>query len=267
MPTSNASSPKLPLQKRLSFKLLLLFLGTFLVVFFVGAVYDVFSQFRDKSNAEATMAAQPEPIVIDPKLQSELAKVMSYDAEPNDVAVTDPFIDRTGISNSAMATGGRIVATQASASGTAGSTAATTGGRITTGGTQVTTGGTSTLSPASESTKERYDAWNKNRLYAQEIPPPGIFSVEDLVPVGVVSGGRGADEVMLLSLSLCQTVSYPVGTEFYDGYLTGMTREAVMFNLKKVMRTVTKSYTTAAPCENKQDSQVATTEPEKSPGY
>jgi len=266
MPTANALSPKLPLQKRLSFKLLLLFLGTFLVVFFVGAVYDVFSQFRDKSNAEATMAAQPEPIVIDPKLQTDLAKVMSYNAEPNDVAVTDPFVDRTGISNSAMATGGRIAATQASAGGTTGSAAGTAVGRIT-GGTQVTTGGTTALSPASESTKERYDAWNKNRLYAQEIPPPGIFSVEDLVPVGIVSGGRGADEVMLLSLSLCQTVSYPIGTEFYDGYLTGMTREAVMFNLKKVLRTVTKSYTTAAPCENKQDSQVATTEPEKSPNY
>ena len=266
MPTTNASSPKLPLQKRLSFKLLLLFLGTFLVVFFVGAVYDVFTQFRDKSNAEATMASQPAPTAIDPKLESELSKVMSFNPEPNDVAVTDPFVDRTGISNSAMASSGRIAATQASVSGTAGSTTSATGGRIT-GGTQITSGGTTALSPASESTKERYDAWNKNRLYAQEVPPPGIFAVEDLVPVGVVSGGRGADEVMLLSLSLCQTVSYPVGTEFYDGYLTGMTREAVMFNLKKVMRTVTKSYTTASPCENKQDSQVATAEPEKSPGY
>lgn len=266
MAATNGSSPKLPLQKRLSFKLLLLFLGTFLIVFFVGAVYDVFSQFRDKSNAEATMAAQPAPTAIDPKLESELSKVMSFDPEPNDVAVTDPFVDRTGISNSAMANASRIVATQASAGGTGTSTAVTTVGRIT--GGQLTTGGTAALSPASESTKQRYDSWNTNRLYAQEIPPPGIFSVEDLVPVGIVSGGRGADEVMLLSLSLCQTFSYPVGTEFYDGVLAGMTREAVMFNMKKVLRTVTKSYSTAAPCESKQDTQaVASAEPDKTPSY
>jgi hypothetical protein len=266
MPTVNGSSPNLPIQKRLSFKLALLFLGTFLAVFFIGAVYDVFSQFREKSDAEATMASQPAPIVIDPKLQDELSKVMSYDTAPNDAAVSDPFIDHTGISNSAMANG-RIVTTQASVTGNSGGTTSPAVSRII-GGTQVTTGTTAPLSPASESTRERYDAWKKNSLYQQEIPDPRIFAVEDLVPVGIVSGGRGADEVMLLSLSLCQTISYPVGTEFYDGFLSGMTRETVMFNLKNLRRTVIKSFSTASPCENKQDTQaVASAEPGKTPGY
>jgi hypothetical protein len=263
MPTRQTLSPQIPIRKRLSFRLALLFIGTFLALFFIGAVYDVFSQFRERSEAEAALAAQPEPIVIDPKLQADLAKVMAFDTTPSDVAVSDPFIDRSGISSNAP------VAVQASLNGKSGSSTTSTSpsGTGTTQTVVGTTGGNN-LSPASESTKNRYDAWQKANAYATGTPDPRVFAIEDLVPVGLVSGGRGSDEVMVLSLSLCETFSFPVGTEFYDGYLSSMNRDFVMFSLKGLPRTLTKSFSTAAPCENKQDTQaVNSTEPAKTPSY
>jgi hypothetical protein len=266
MAVKQASTSQIPLQKRLSFKFALLFLGTFLAVFFIGAVYDVFSQFRESSTAEATLAAQPEPIVIDPKLQADLAKVMAFDTIPSETAVSDPFVDRSGISGSISTTGG-TPSTQASIKGTTGS--ATTAGMLTKGGSTPTIAGSvSNLSPASENTKMRYDAWQKANLNADGMPNPRIFAVEDLVPVGIVSGGRGTDEVMLLSLSLCRTFSFPAGTEFYDAYLTNVSRDFVIFNLKGLPRAVTKSYSTTALCETKEETQAVTSADQpKPPGY
>ena len=83
--------------------------------------------------------------------------------------------------------------------------------------------------PANEATKQRYEAWLQ-RAATGDIPlDPRIFSIEDLMPVGVVDGGNGSQEVLFYSDAAGRTLSFPVGTLFADGWLTELRPEGVVF--------------------------------------
>ena len=63
-----------------------------------------------------------------------------------------------------------------------------------------------------------------------EIPlDPRIFAIDDLLPVGIVDGGNGQQEVMFYSEAAQRTVSFPIGTVFYDGWLSELRPEGVVF--------------------------------------
>jgi len=58
---------------------------------------------------------------------------------------------------------------------------------------------------------------------------PRIFAIEDLLPVGIVDGGNGNQEVMFYSEAACRTVSFVPGTSFFDGRLSELRPEGVVF--------------------------------------
>src|SRR5687768_10492406 len=153
MRTVKSTDPTLPLKDRLSARLALLLLGSFGAVLAVMMAWTMFTTIGDRQRAaESTVAAQV--IVIDPKIQADLAKALAFDAVPTAAAVQNPFVDRAGLSNAAVAT-----ASSQSASSTASSTKS--GGS--TGGSSVqipaTQGGVSVISTASYDVKARHDEW------------------------------------------------------------------------------------------------------------
>ena len=241
MNTVTTVPARLRLIDRLSFRLLLLFLGVFLLLFFALWAWSISMSFVEGQLAQAAAQARQQPVVIDPKLRDELASVMSLTTAPEVVAVKDPFADRTGIvslSNAQRAVGGVVTTTGGSGGSGSPSTVASNtgggGGRTNTSVVPGTSGGSNGGSTvpqlsANEATKQRYEAWLQ-RAATGEIPlDPQIFSIEDLMPVGVVDGGNGRQEVLFYSEAAGRTLSFPVGTLFADGWLTELRPEGVVF--------------------------------------
>ena len=241
MNTVTTVPARLRLTDRLSFRLLALFLAVFLLTFLALWAWSISMSFVEGRLAEAGAAARPQPIVIDPKLRDELAQVMTYDTTPEPISVKDPFNDRTGIvglSNAQRAVGGVVTSTGGSGStGTTPSgttTAGASGGRTNTSVVPGGTGGTAVVPTGpilsgSEATKQRYSAWLE-RAATGDVPlDPRIFSIEDLLPVGVVDGGNGKQEVLFYSAAAAKTLSFPVGTVFNDGWLTELRPDGVVF--------------------------------------
>lgn len=238
MNTVASVQPTLRLTDRLSFRLLALFLGVFVLTFFGLWAWSISKGFLESRLIEEGAAARPQPIVIDPKLRDELVTVMNSDPSMEMAAVKDPFNDRTGLvplSAAQRAVGG--VATTTGGSGSAstpGATSSSPGSRSSNtnvgAGTPGNSGGTvePQLSPE-EATKQRYSAW-LDRAATGDVPlDPRIFSIEDLLPVGVVDGGEGRQEVLFYSEAAGRTLSFPVGTLFNDGWLTELRPEGVVF--------------------------------------
>jgi hypothetical protein len=241
MNTVTTVKPRLRLTDRLSFRLLVLFLGVFLLVFLALAAWSISWSFAESALAEAGAASRPQPIVIDPKLRDELAAVMSLDTVAEPVSIKDPFADRTGIvglSNAQRAVGGVVTTTGGSGGATSSGTLASSGaapgrssGTTVVPGSSVVPGGRTTenLVPPSEATKQRYVIWLE-RAALGDIPlDPRIFAIDDLLPVGVVDGGNGSQEVMFYSEAAGKTISFPVGTMFYDGWIAELRPEGVVF--------------------------------------
>ena len=241
MNTVTTVKPKLRLTDRLSFRLLVLFLGVFLLTFLALAAWSISWSFAESALAEAGAAARPQPIVIDPKLRDELAAVMSLDTTADPVTIKDPFADRTGIvslSNAQRAVGGVVTTTGGSRAATSESNLATVTGP--TSGPRNTNvvgpgpGGSDNRSieppiPPVEATKRRLDEWLQ-RAALGDIPlDPMIFAIDDLLPVGVVDGGNGGQAVMFYSEAAGKTISFPVGTMFNDGWLAELRPEGVVF--------------------------------------
>lgn len=240
MNTVSTVPQNLRLTDRLSFRLFILFLAVFLLLFFALWAWSISMSFVEGQLAKAAAQARPQPVVIDPKLRDELASVMSLSTAPEVVAVKDPFADRTGIvglSNAQRAVGG-VVTTTGGSGGSPSTVASNTGGG---GGGRTNNsvvpgrpGGGSGIQTepqvsANEATKQRYEAWLQ-RAVTEEIPlDPQIFSIEDLMPVGVVDGGNGRQEVLFYSDAAGRTLSFPVGTLFADGWLTELRPEGVVF--------------------------------------
>ena len=81
--------------------------------------------------------------------------------------------------------------------------------------------------------------------------------MEDLVPVGYASGGDRPDEVMLFSVSLCRTFSFPVGTRFFNGTLNSFDQREVLFLFQNGIRS--KSYSASGECQTGADPRVGST--------
>ena len=126
------SVPVIPAKDRLSLKLGLLFVATFLAVFIVLAAWTMFSTIADRRQADANSEVATPVIVIDPKIQSDLAKALAFDAIPASVEVLNPFVDRAGLAGKIAGTTATVAATQttaaASGPGTSASIAASGGG-------------------------------------------------------------------------------------------------------------------------------------------
>ena len=203
-------------------KLLAIFGGAFLFFLAAFVVMDLFSSYAERWAITAQVGNQPAPIVIDPKIADELAKVLAAnEMETAVVDMRDPFIDRAALSG----TVGGLGVTQASASS---SNSGGTPAKINVGG-----GGTQTVvvPPPVASTLDRYQDWLVQAAGNPDMKlDPRIFAVHDLLPVGIVDGGNGPQEVMFVSESAGKSFSFPVGTMFFDGWLTEVRPEGVVFS-------------------------------------
>lgn len=228
-----------PLSERLSLKLLGLFVGSFLAVFIGSWVYDALASFAASREAEAAIVVQPAAVVIDPKIQTELSRVMAYGDPQFSGDIRDPFNDRAGISNLAR-TATFSGATQTA--GPSGDEQAAASGPGKSAGPAAGSGTASPVAPvvtALEATRLRYQNWlEQARLGVVYEIDPQIFAIEDLMPVGVVSGGDGVQEVMFYSQTADRTISFPVGTRFNDGWLSELRPEGVVFGFWDERRTI-----------------------------
>ncbi|MDM7921203.1 MAG: hypothetical protein QUS14_02795 [Pyrinomonadaceae bacterium] len=237
-----AEKSYVPLKDRLGFKLAALFVLVFLIAFFGLWTYGVAQSYMESRAAEESPALQPKPIVIDPRIQSDLTKVLALDSEPLPPDVRDPFNDRTGISGlvpASMTTG--TVSVSGGTASTGGGSTQTSVQTIRGSGVQATAGSTPAEPQLSavEATKQRFAAWEERARVGIDVElDPRVFAIEDLLPVGLVDGGDGVQEVLFFSEAANRTVSFPVGTMFYDGWLTELRSEGVVFSFNDERRTV-----------------------------
>jgi hypothetical protein len=239
-------------------KLLLLFLATFLVILVGGLAMDILGNLTASQNAQAMMAEQPAPIVIDPKLESDLAKVLEVENEQNMADLKDPFLDRAGISRNENTPsgggggggGGQTNGAKPTTTGGGGqsgntkpatTTSQKSGGQSNSGNSQ--SGGTVQKPVEKEDTITRILKWDEDIRLGRPVPPINeIIAIEDFLPVGVVSGGNGQDEILLYSQSADRTFSYTVGTRFYDGWLSGIQKDGAVFGYYENRKTFLKSW-------------------------
>lgn len=247
MRTVRSLQPSVPARDRLSMRLGLLFIGLFLGVSILLIAWTMFATIADRRLADASSDVAAPVIVIDPKIQTELAKALAFDTLPAATEVHNPFLDRAGLSGvvvASAAASGPSAASGSSATQIAGSS----GGR----------GGASTQSMLSQSgpasiiqsydVPSRYADWLERQKRGEFVGPESeMLAVEDLVPVGFASGGDRAQEVMLFSASLCRTFSFPSGTRFYNGSLYGFDAKEVVFAYQNGLRS--KSYSDTEPCQ------------------
>ncbi len=247
MPGKSMPAATLPFKSRLSLKLAALFVGTFLAVFLSGLAYDVFATMMENQQTEADSLAQPALKPIEPKIESDLAKVLAFDSTPDAAEIKDPFSDRSGISGNVKmpvvgaASGGKAGAAQPSSSAVAqgdsrsrpGSPSANPSAGAAPNNPGMSANGTPVNYAASpEATNERRRLRDERMRSGQDGGPEStILAIDDLLPVGMVSGGNGETEVMLYSQALMQTFSFPIGTPFYDGWLVELRPDGVGFGV------------------------------------
>jgi hypothetical protein len=243
------------MRERLSVKLALLFVATFLIVFILLAAWTMLQTISDRRQAAANSDVAAPVLVIDPKIQSDLAKALAFEGLPTAGDVLNPFIDRAGLSGTVTATNVRPPAQTASTT-----VSAAQGGSNSSGGGPATSHATISQTGASivstYSWKDKHDDWLARQRRGESVEPESeVLGVEDLVPVGFASGGDRGSEVMLFSLSICQTFSFPAGTRFADGFLNGFDEREVVFTFQNGLRR--KSYTNTEPCQPNRDSRFA----------
>lgn len=239
---------------RLGLKLLGIFAVAFAASFVVFFAYGLLSSYAEGNAVETNITAQIKPIVIDPNIESHLAKVLADANAPLPADVNDVFIDRAGLAAKvpASATGGTLQFTSPFVDTRAGSTIAGPGPgpvapsaatRSQSAGSGQMSAPPVTAAPPAQSpidaTRQRYVAWLEHGGARGDVAlDPRIFAIEDLVPVGLVDGGKGGQEVMFHSEAIGKTVSFPQGTMFFDGWLTELRPEGVVFSFNDAQRTV-----------------------------
>ncbi len=244
MAINSTSSASLGLRDGVTFKLITLFIGTFLAVFIGSWVVNAFTSLLESRGVESELQNQPELIVIDPKIQSNLAKVMAFDAIPTSAEIKDPFNDSSGISNNGQPTTAGSTRTTTQPAAKTATTAANPAKKTTSNpqAAKTNNGGTATdpkKEVVIEDTLTRIIRRDERIRAGQEVgAESAVFAIDDLLPVGVVSGGNGADEIMFYSQSADRTFSYPVGAQFYDGWLTEIKAEGAVFSFNDQYRTV-----------------------------
>ena len=207
-----------------------------LLILFIA--YDLFAALVERSAATEQSGGEVTPVVIDQNLATELSKVLVLDENPDLSDVKDPFSDRAGLSATvANTSGSSMTPTSTSTTGSQSGTSP----QSTTSASGGTAPNAAVVAPAQapvESTRQRYSEW-LDRFGMNGAPlDPRLFAIEDLLPVGIVDGGSGSQEVMFYSEAVGKTISFPVGTLFFDGWLSELRPEGVVFSFNDYARTV-----------------------------
>ena len=250
MQTVRSINPPVPVKDRLPLRLALLFVGTFLGVLVLLMAWTMFTTIADRRRANDDSNVAAPVIVIDPKIQSDLAKAMAFDAIPAETEVQNPFIDRAGIGTNAPAS----TASTATTAQQTGQSSGASGSNTTTANIGAATQFSSSQGPApvsytdAQSIQARYAEWLDRQKRGEFVGPESeVLVVEDLVPVGFASGGDRGAEVMLFSVALCRTFTFPAGTRFLNGFLNGFDQQEVVFTYQNGIRR--KSYSSTEPCK------------------
>lgn len=245
--------PPVPVKDRLSIKLALLFVASFLVVFILLAAWTMMDTIADRQRVAANSEVAAPVIVIDPRIQSDLAKALAFDAIPTTGEVLNPFVDRAGIGSNLVVSAAPASSGQTAAAVRPNSASTGSGGGSTSSQTLVSQSG-STFNVPTYDTKARHDDWLERQKRGEAVEAESeVLAIEDLVPVGFASGGDRGEEVMLFSLSLCRTFTFPAGTRFSNGWLNGFDQREVVFTFQDGIRR--KSYANAEQCQSAVDQQ------------
>jgi hypothetical protein len=218
----------------LQLKLAGMFAVSFALFFMLLFGYDLLSGFFQSSAADAEVSEAKTSVVIDPKIAADLGKVLALAPEADTAEVRDPFVDRAGLSGVVTSSSNIVSAPGITAArgSSAGPTITTLPGGTTVvrpaAGSQGNGARTDTVVSAIDATRTRYEGWVRSGSNGPV--DPRIFSVEDLLPVGIVDGGNGGQEVMFFSEAIGKTVSFPVGTLFFDGWLSELRADGVVFS-------------------------------------
>jgi hypothetical protein len=247
MKTVTSIDQKISLRDRASIKLVIMFAGAFLAVLLIMVGWTVLSTIGESRVAAAEEDIQTPVITIDPKIQTDLAKAMSFDAIPAETNVQNPFLDRAGIGNQLGTTG--TVGAQTSTSLTNGAAAKNASSPSRTTLTRLNPSVTAVQMPTIDDTKGRWQDWAERANRGETVGPESeTLGIDDLVPVGYAGGGDRAVEVILYSRSLCRTFSLPIGARLFNGSLYQISQSDVVFIYQNGYRT--KSYASAEPCSS-----------------
>ena len=239
MRPGNAPKANLGLFDRLSVKLLALFAATFLIAFLALWAYGISISYLESTLAEAAAPQAPQPVVIDPNLRNELSQVMAMpDATAEQAAIKDPFNDRTGLAGlSAIQRSGGTVTTSGPAT-IASNTTIVPGPEGPGAGPNrvVNSPPSAPVLSAKDATAQRWLIHVQRSDGGEIALDPRIFAVDDLLPVGIVDGGNGQQEVLFYSEAVAQTFSFPIGTMFFDGWLSELRPDGVVFAMNDARR-------------------------------
>jgi hypothetical protein len=255
MQTVRSIEPTPAFRDRLSMRLALLFVGTVLAVLILLMAWTMFGTLADRREAAANADVGTPVIVIDPKIQTELAKALAFDALPGTAEVQNPFVDRANLAGAVVASTAATTSGQTSAGGATTANTAGSGGNSGAGGQNAASQGAGSLmagAPDAYNVRARYYDWLERKKRGEFVGPESeVLVVEDLVPVGYASGGDRPPEVMLFSFALCRTFSFAPGTTFYNGSLYGFDPAEVVFVFQNGLRR--KSYSDTEPCQPNAD--------------
>ncbi len=238
------NTTSLPFKDHLSWKFLTLFVTVFLAVFVSGLVYDFYTTRMENQQNDSDSAEQPVLNPVEPKIERDLAQVLAPDSIPNTADIKDPFTDHGGIvgntaTRSSTTTAAVVTAPQsvkiAAAKGGTASKSAPPANSAPGISTPTKTNEKAGVQPAEninakEAIETRVRERRQKMMMGQDAgPESAVLAIDDLLPVGMVSGGSGETEIMLYSQALAQTFSFPIGTHFYDGWMAEWRAEGVAF--------------------------------------
>lgn len=222
-------------------KLLGIFLIAFLLVFAFAWVWDAFSEQFQRQQLEAAPSTGQAVLVVDPNIEKELAKVLSYEvteASESGADLKNPFADRNNLSNAAARSYSSLpsrsqLGPATSGSQISGNTGGSSGGATRASGSSGSGGNASGAEEKIDIKEETMQALQRRdariRAGYDAGPQSAAFFIDDLLPVGMVSGGSKAPEVIMYSISMERTYSFPAGAVFRDGWLATWRSDGVAF--------------------------------------
>jgi hypothetical protein len=228
-----------PVKSRLGLKLAALFTGAFLSAFIGLLFWDLFLMLGERVLTDRALSEKPPVTVIDPKLESDLAKVLELTDVQNTADIKNPFHDTSGISDKTNTPVSANSAQTNSAAKPVNPAAAQIYSQKNQSQQQNLAAKTVIQPDPVAETRNRLQIREDRIRLGQEGGPESMaFAIDDLLPVGTVSGGDGKEEVMFYSTSACRVVSFPVGTQLYDGWFDSLRSEGVVFGYFDQQRTM-----------------------------
>ena len=212
-------------------KILALFVLTFFVVFVAGWIYDLFNENFEAQQLETAPTASQPVLTVDPNIEKELAKVLEYETDQPDLDLKDPFSDRSNLSDTSALTLSALPSRDQLATNVSSGAGGASGG----GGSNSSKASAETekKEPPIDIAKVTFEAVKAREAAIRAGRNPGpesaIFFIDDLLPVGMVSGGSAPPEVLMYSISMKKTYSFPAGASFRDGWLATWRSDGVAF--------------------------------------